>query len=86
MQADLKNKVRAAGLRAEKAMTLVDYALQQPIFTVRQVQRHVDVTYARANGLVSQLVGAGVLRQYNAAVYDRKFTAPEVLAILLRSP
>lgn len=67
------------------AMLLVDYALEQPIFTVRQVQRHLAVTYARANGLVSQLVGAGVLRQYNQAVYDREFTAPDVLAVILRS-
>lgn len=85
VQADLKSKVRAAGLRAEKAMMLVDYTLEQPIFTVGQVRRHVDLTYARANGLVGQLVSAGVLRQYNDAVYDREFTAPDVLAILLRS-
>lgn len=65
-------------------MLLVDYALEQPIFTVRQVERHLKVTYARANGLVSQLISAGVLRQYNDAVYDREFTAPDVLAVLLR--
>lgn len=86
VQADLKNKVRAAGLRAEKAMLLVDFTLEQPIFTVRQVQRHLAVTYARANGLVAQLISAGVLRQYNEAVYDREFTAPDVLAVLLRTP
>ena len=66
-------------------MLLVDYALAQPIFTVRQVQRHLDVTYPRAKTLVGQLVTAGVLRQYNTGVYDREFTAPDVLAILLRS-
>lgn len=85
VQTDLKSRVRAAGLRAEKAMMLVDYTLAQPIFTVRQVERHLNVTYARANGLVSQLISAGVLRQYNEAVYDREFTAPDVLAVLLRS-
>lgn len=85
VQADLRKRVRAAGLRADKAMMLVDYALGQPIFTVRHVQRQLQVTYARANGLVAQLIGAGVLRQYNHAVYDREFTAPDVLAVLLRS-
>ncbi|MGI8537209.1 MAG: hypothetical protein ACR2K2_12085 [Mycobacteriales bacterium] len=39
MHADLKAMVRSAGLRAENARALVDYALAQPIFTVRQVQR-----------------------------------------------
>jgi Fic family protein len=85
VQDELKRKVRAAGLRADNAMRLVDYSLEQPIFTVRQVQRHLAVTYARANGLVGQLVDAGVLRQYNAAVYDREFHAPDVLAVLLRA-
>lgn len=66
-------------------MLLVGYALEQPVFTVRQVQRHLDVTYARANGLVKQLREAEVLRQYNPASYDVAFYAPEVLAVLLRS-
>lgn len=74
----------AAGLRAENAMLVVDLALAQPIFTVRTVQRRLGVTYARANGLVGQLVTAGVLQQYDEAVYDRRFTAPDVLAVLLR--
>ena len=85
VQADLKHKVRAAGLRAETAMLLVDYTLEQPIFTVRQVERHLGVTYPRANQLVGQLVAAGVLRRYDEAVYHRNFTAPDVLAVLLRS-
>lgn len=31
-----------------------------------------------------QLVDAGVLQRYDAATYDRRFTAPDVLAILIR--
>ena len=80
----LKQKVRTAGLRAENAMLLVDFSLAQPIFTVRQVQRRLGVTYPRANTLVGQLITAGVLTQYDESVYDRKFAAPDVLAILLR--
>jgi len=85
LQSEMKDKVRRAGLRAETAMSLVDFALQQPIFTVRRAQAHLGVTYARANALVGQLVGAGVLKQYDQAVYDRRFTAPDVLAVLLGS-
>jgi Fic family protein len=84
VQTELKAMVRAAGLRAENAVRLVDYALAQPIFTVRQVERHLGVTYARANALVGQLVAAGVLRQRGAGTYDRRFAAPDVLAVLLR--
>ncbi|MGQ4599210.1 Fic/DOC family N-terminal domain-containing protein [Nocardia sp. R6R-6] len=84
VQNDLKARVRAAGLRAENAMRLIDYALAQPIFTVRNVERHLGVTYTRANALVGQLVDAGTLRQHGDSSYGRRFTAPEVLAILLR--
>ncbi len=84
VQESLKVAVRAAGLRAQTAIQLVDYALGQPIFTVAQVERHLGVTYARANGLVQQLVGVGVLAQYGEGADNRAFTAPEVLAILLR--
>ncbi len=85
VQADLKATIRSSGLRAESAMVVVDFALARPIFSVRQVERHLGLTYARANTLVRQLVGLGVLRRYNESVYDRRFTAPEVLAVLLRS-
>lgn len=84
VQETLKARVRDTGLRAGDAMLLVDFALSQPIFTVRQVEHHLGVTYPRANGLVGQLVGIGVLRQTDNAVYGRQFTAPDVLAILLR--
>ncbi len=85
VQAELKARVRAAGLRAENAMLLVDFSLAQPIFTVKQVRRELGVTYPRANGLVAQLVEAGVLRQHDEGVYAREFAAPDVLAVLLRS-
>lgn len=83
-QEELKQKVRSSGLRAENALRLVDFTLTQPIFTVRQVQRHLQVSYPRANGLVAQLTEIGVLNQYGTSSYDRRFTAPEVLAVLLR--
>ena len=84
VQEQLRSRVRSARLRAENAMIVVDFALAQPIFTVRAVERRLGVTSARANQLVGQLVKAGVLRQYGEAVYDRRFTAPDVLAVLLR--
>ena len=80
---ELKQRVRSGGVRAENAVLFVD-CLQQPIFTVRQVQRQLQVTYPRANGLVGQLLSLGVLQRYDEGVYDREFTAPEVLAVLLR--
>lgn len=84
IQTALKVKVRAAGFRAQTATDLVDYALERPIFTVAQVERHLGVTYPRANKLVRQLVEADILRQHGDAVYDRRFSAPDILGVLLR--
>ena len=84
VQSDLKARVRAAGMRAETAMSLVDFSLARPIFTVRQVERRLGVGYVRANKLVAQLIGAGVLAQYDESNYNRRFAAPDVLAVLLR--
>lgn len=84
LQHELKARVRKAGLRAENAVRLVDYALAQPIFTIRNVSQHLNVTSPRARTLVAQLVEAGVLRQYGDSSYGRRFTAPDILAILLR--
>ncbi len=84
VQVDLKSRVRAAGMRAETAMSLVDFSLARPIFTVRQVERRLGVGYVRANGLVRQLVSAGVLAQYDDSSYNRRFAASDVLAVILR--
>lgn len=65
-------------------MSLVGFSLARPIFTVRQVERRLGVSYVRANNLVAQLVDAGVLAKYDAARHNRSFTAPDVLGVLLR--
>ena len=44
----------------------------------------LGVGYVRANGLVGQLVSAGVLAQYDDSSYNRRFAAPDVLAVILR--
>ncbi len=82
VQQMLKERVRSAGLRADTAMTLVDFAVGRSVFTVRQVERSLSVGYGRANKLVGQLVDAGVLFQYGDSSYDRRFTAPDVLGVL----
>ena len=80
----LKADIRAANLRAETAMSVIDFAIARPIFTVRQVERQLGIGYGRANGLVRQLVEAGVFRQYGSDTYNRRFTAPAVLEVLSR--
>lgn len=42
------------------------------------------MTYARAHKLVTQLQEIGVLRQLDESKYPREFSAPDLLAIILR--
>jgi hypothetical protein len=61
MQAQLKDRIRQAGLRSNRAMLLVDFALARPIFTTKQVQHHFSISYQGANNLIAQLEKVGVL-------------------------
>jgi Fic family protein len=84
VQAHLNEAVRQSKLRADTAHALVDYAVGHASFTVRAVERDLGLSYARANGLVSQLVSIGVLAPLDESDnYRRRFHAPEVLRVLV---
>jgi len=83
VQERLREQVRASHLRADTALVLVDYAVANPSFTVRGVQRSLGVSYGRANKLVEQLGDIGVLAPVGKSDYNRRFHAPAVLEVLL---
>lgn len=82
VQTELKERLRASALRADSAHALVDLAVANPSFTVRQVEAELGLSYARANKLVGQLVELGILQQVGSSAYDRRFFAPRVLQSL----
>lgn len=82
VQGELKNVVRASALRADSAHALVDFAVANPSFTVRNVEAALQVSYGRANKLIGQLMELGVLDVVNADAYKRRFFAPRVLDVL----
>ena len=84
VQEALRERVRASSLRSARAPDLVDLAVANPSFTVRQVQRELGLSYGRANGLVGQLVDLGVLETVNPGSQPRRYSAPEVIRVLLR--
>lgn len=80
VQKDLKERVRQSNLRADTAQSLVDFAVANVSFTVRQVERALNVSYGRANGLVNQLVELAVLEPVRSThSTSRRFFAPSVL-------
>ena len=86
VQTLLHDQVRSSRLRADSAHAVVDFAVGHPSFTVRALAKDVSLSYARANKLVSDLVGIGALVQVaGTATYRRRFHAPAVLEVLLRT-
>lgn len=84
VQTELRNAVRASSLRADTAHAVVEYAAENVMFTVRDVQAAIGVSYPRANGLVGDLVRIGILTPLDPEhVYRRRFYAPKVLDALL---
>ncbi len=86
VQNRLKDRVRMSPLRAESAQMLVDYAVARPSFTARMIQRDLRLSYARANGLVNQLVALDVLAPIGDGEYRRRFYSPDVWQVLIASP
>lgn len=85
VQADLKQQVAASPLRAGSARQLVDFAVGQPTFTVREAAVALNLSYGRTNKLVDSLVALGVISPWGPAEYNRRFAAPSVIEVLLGS-
>ncbi|WP_366180607.1 Fic/DOC family N-terminal domain-containing protein [Actinomyces timonensis] len=83
VQEALRQQVRASHLRSARAQDVVDLAVAHPSFTVRTVERETGLSYGRANSLVGQLVELGILTELSARSSSRRFTAPQVLSVLL---
>ncbi len=82
-QTSLREQVRASHLRADTAQAVVEFAMERLVFTVREVQAAVEVSYPRANKLVGDLVDLGVLVALDPeGVYRRRFYAPLALNAL----
>ena len=79
----LKETVSASKLRSAKALELVDFAVANPSFTAKMVQRAVGLSYSRTNNLIGQFVDLRILEAHEGEGNQRVFWAPEVLRILL---
>lgn len=82
VQGELKERLRAEGVRAESAHGLIDFAVANPSFTVRSVEAALGLSYQRANKVVRQLVDLQVLNEVNPGAYRRRFVAPRVIGVL----
>ena len=84
VQAELHERIRASRLRADSAHAVIDHAVGHVAFTARNIQQALNISYGRANKLISQLVDIGILAPFGSShAYKRRFNAPEVMRVLL---
>ena len=55
-----------------------------PVVTARRLSRELNITYAAANAGISQLAGAGILKEHTGHRRNRLFVARDVLRIFNR--
>jgi len=70
--------VRAGGT----LLRVVDHLFARPIFTVRQLETELDISFATANKAVAQLEKAGILTELTGHRRNRLFAANQVLDLL----
>ncbi len=85
LQNSFRERVRASKLRADTAHLLVDFAVANTSFSVRQVESALEVSYGRANTLVQQLVDLGILSESFSGGPTRRFFAPEVVDVIINT-
>ena len=81
-ESELADVVGGSNLRSANARALVDLAVANPSFTVRQVEARLGISYGRANALISQLMELGILDVVDEKAYKRIFFAPRVIDVL----
>jgi Fic family protein len=85
IQGELKDQLVAAGIRAESAQRLIDYAISNPTFTVAQAAKGTSISYPRANKVIAQLVDLEILNIVRENTYRRRFYTPKVHQALINS-
>lgn len=75
-------EVISRGRRQEYLPRVLEMVFQRPIFTIRQVEKMMNVPYMTAERCVERLVKAGVLREITGKVRNRIFRADAVMDIL----
>lgn len=83
VQARLKEQLQSSPVRTANARVLIDFAVGQPTFTVKEAAQALGMSHQGAHKLVEALVAHGILAPWGARSYNRQFHAPEVMKALL---
>lgn len=78
LESDINTKF---GKRANKAMILLQYLFKKPVIHVNQVRDITNSTYKTANGLVTEFVNTGILKEMTGQSRNRVFVFDEYLQL-----
>ena len=84
VQAEIRQKVRAGGLRGVAAQVAEDL-IGRPYLRPAHAARIYGVSYPALNAALKRLESMGVVREVSGRNYDRLFVALDVLEVLQRS-
>ena len=56
--------------------------MEQPVVRVKDVEKAVGVSYSKANNLIAEMEGLGILKQITPGKRNRKFKYDEYVSIL----
>ncbi|WP_029540461.1 Fic family protein [Serinicoccus profundi] len=79
---DLRERIRQSPIRSARAFDLVDHALASLTFTVAEAAEAVGLQKTGASKLIDSLVEHRILEQVGHRSYNRRFAAPDALAVL----
>lgn len=83
VQTQLKERLKSTPKRTANARVLIDFAVGQPTFTVKQAAQATGIGPAGAKKLIDSLIEHEILAPWGHRTYNRQFHAPDVMRVLL---
>ena len=74
-------KITKLGKRAPRAQKLLTHLFSRPIVSVKAVEKYLEVQYAAANNLVSDMVEIGILRELTGHSRNRLFAMDDYIKL-----
>lgn len=81
-----RERIASLGATSGSAARLLDYLFEQPIVSVRMVERRLECAYATANKLVEALVELGIVGEITGQQRNRRFRYEPYLALFESPP
>lgn len=75
------DKIASLGTKAKKAKRLLNYLYKQPVITVSNVEKELNIPYATANRFVKDFIKLGILTEVTGYKRNRLFVFDQYLNI-----